>query len=424
MKKIMNIFAMLGIILFSMGLFFKFFHWGGAPLILLASGFLLVIFFLPSYGYNLCFELCGRRSKVLPVFGAITFCFVGLAILFKLNHWPFAGLMLLLENVFGGMILIPWLLVCRLKIAENGKQKAALISGHISLSLLIMGMLFKIVHWPGGALLLIAGTSLALFVYLPVTLSRFNKEETLSILRNRMGLIAMISFLAFMIYGTGASNTILHSFISLEESIKESEVGPVKKSEFLYMAFNELRKNEPGNKNSELQYTKAMKVKELSDALYNDIEKLKAYLISRVDDVPEEIPVRKISTIDQKDNYDAPSNILIGDPENPNKGAFSGAELKAKINVYREDMLSMYPNNILRRNAENTIGLITPEYVNKEENYQLSWEVNNFNRKPIVAVITYLSKLQLDVRNTEVATIETLYNLSLNAGIPAEEVKK
>lgn len=423
MKKIMNILAALGVILFSLGLFFKFFHWGGAPLLLLVSGFLLVIFFLPSYGYNLFYELSGRRSKVLPVFGAITFCFVGLAVLFKLNHWPFAGPMLLFENVFAGMIVIPWLLVCRLKGAENKKQKAALLSGHISVSLLILGLLFKIVHWPGGAHLMIAGTALALFVYLPVTLSRYNKEETLSILRNRLGLVALISFLVFMIYGTGASNTILFSFISLEESIKESETGPVKKREFLYLAFSELRKNEPGNKNAELQHTKAMKVKELSDNLYNDIEKLKSYLISRVDDVPEQMPTPKIIEIEIKDNYDTPSNILIGDPENPNKGAFSAAELKAKINVYREDILSMYPNNILRRNAENTIGLNTPEYENRQENYTLTWEVNNFNRKPIVAAITYLSKLQLDVRNTEVATVETLYNLSINTGVPAEDVK-
>jgi hypothetical protein len=413
-----------GVMLFAFGLFFRFMHWPGAALVLLLSLFLLVIFFLPAYGYNLVLELSGRRSKALSVFGAITFCFIGLATLFKLNHWPFAGPLVLAEYIFAGMVLIPWLLVSRLRTAETGKQKAGLVSGHVSLSLLILGMLFKIMHWPGGFFLLFLGTTLALFVYVPITVYRYGKEETLSVLRNRLGVIALIAFLTYITFGTGASNMILYSFVSLEESIEQSEAGPEKKLESLYFTLNELKKNEPGNSNVELYHARAMKVKELSNDLFDHIEKLKSHLISKVDGTPEQIPAIEIAAIDSKDNYDTPSTILVGDPENPRTGAWSALELKTKIIAYRQDILSLYPANAIRENAAKTMGLLTPDKIYAPDNYRESWEVANFQAKPIVSIITHLSKLQLDVRNTEVTAVETMYNMAQGAGIPANEREK
>jgi len=424
MKKTMNILGAIGIILFSLGLFFRFFHWPFGPLLLLASGLLFVPFFLPAYGYSLFKELTGGRSKTAAVFGAITFCLVGLATLFKLNHWPFAGPLILLENVFAGLVAIPVLMVHRVRLAANRKQKAALISGHLALSVIIMGILFKIMHWPGGAQITFFGTALALFVYLPITLSRFNTVESRSTLRNRVGIVAVLAFMIYAIFGTGISNAIWYSFVSLEESIKESEAGPVVMKDSYYYIVDQLSKGDSLTRNEELCYARVKKVRELSDNLYNDIEKLKAVLISRTDGGSDETPSRKISSIDAKDNWDTPTNILIGDRDNPNNGAYSATELKAKINVYRQDMISMYPDNVLRERAEKTIVLKTPDVFSPDEGGNVKWEVYNFNQKPIVSVITMLSKLQLDVRNTETSTVEFLYKMSQNVGISKEDVAK
>ncbi len=423
MKKFTTIMGALGALLFTSGMLAKFLRWPISGPAIVFGALLLILFFLPSYGYNLFYQLSGKKSKTLGVFGGITFCLIGLATVSKFMHWPGAGPLLILEFGLTALLSLPFLLIIRIKAAENGRQKLAILSGHLALALLVLGILFRMMRWPGGAQLMIFGSALLLLVYLPVSLLIYNNDEGRNFLKNKIILLPFIALLTFYIFGVGASTGILNSFIPLDNSIKESEKSPDIKKEMYYASCKKNKHDEPYNTNIALLYTKEMKVKELSDDLYNHIEKLKAYLISQTDRTPLQDTTPELRSINSKDNYDIPTFILIGGDElNPKKGAYSALELRAKIDVYRTDILSMYSAGIMKESANKTIGLKTDGIV-FEEGVSLPWETSNFYHLPIVTVITILSKLQLDVRTTEIATIEYLYNTSMQVGVAEADRK-
>ncbi|MFL5753907.1 MAG: hypothetical protein ACJ76F_10910 [Bacteroidia bacterium] len=416
MKKIIPVISAIGAFLIVTGFLCKSLHWplAGAGIVL---GFLVLILFpLPNYGYNLVYELSGRKSKLLAVFGGITFFFIGLTTVGKFMHWPGSALFMLVEFIFPAIFVLPGLMFIKLKGAENSKQRAFIFSGHLSLSLLMLGLVFKIMHWPGASALTLLGVALLLLIYIPFALMLYNNDEGRKKLKRILLIIPLITLLAFYVFGVGASSGILNSFINIDNSIKESESSPSAKRLLYYSLMKQMN-------DSSVFYAKAMKVKSISDDLYNHIENLKAYLISQTDRKPFVSPSPKLSEVDSKDNVDIPTFILIGNDElNLAKGAYSAVELRNKIEVYRMDVLSMYSEGLMKEDANKTMGLKT-DATTMIDGVGLSWEMTNFYHLPLVTVITYLSKLQLDVRTTELATVEYLYNMSMQAGVPLNERK-
>ena len=86
-------------------------------------------------------------------------------------------------------------------------------------------------------------------------------------------------------------------------------------------------------------------------------------------------------------------------------------ELKAKIIDYREKLVSLLTEDDaeLRNNILQELDTSDPPVDLKEGGEKKTWEVQHFEDKPLVAVLTLLSKIQIDVKNSEANLINYLY---------------
>ncbi len=86
-------------------------------------------------------------------------------------------------------------------------------------------------------------------------------------------------------------------------------------------------------------------------------------------------------------------------------------ELKAKIVDYRENLVSLLSKDDteLRETILQELDTSDPPVDLKEGGEKKTWEIQHFENKPIVAVLTLLSKIQIDVKNSEANMINYLY---------------
>ncbi len=109
--------------------------------------------------------LLGLLSVILPVVG----------IIFKVNHWPAAGI-LLCTGIFTLIILfLPLALINNYKTADG--QRSSLLSVITWLTCLVIftAMLFKIMHWPGAGIIIFIAMPFPFVVFLPVYLAVTSK---------------------------------------------------------------------------------------------------------------------------------------------------------------------------------------------------------------------------------------------------------
>jgi gliding motility-associated protein GldM len=209
--------------------------------------------------------------------------------------------------------------------------------------------------------------------------------------------------------------------VIVNESLHKTTENFGLKNEKVYADFNAAKDKDP--KKVAPYLDRAQKAKVMAKELVEVIEKLKKELIIKVDKkdpAAADTIIEKLKWIDSKDNYDIPSNIMIGsDAANPKDGEFTARDLKNRLGKTREEFIKLFEGT----NANTGKPLFLPT-VKKEMDLKLaslkcedgvengekeSWELINFEHVPLVAVITILSKIQADVRNAESDVVSELY---------------
>ena len=140
---------------------------------------------------------------------------------------------------------------------------------------------------------------------------------------------------------------------------------------------------------------KANDVKSRSAALYQQIEDLKRGVIEASGGADEESgdpnKPQKMDDLEASPNY-----FLI-------QG--NGAKLKAALADYREFMKSEAEgNDLLMNSIEGTFDLSD----HKHDGTTISWEQHKFEHFPLISVLTFLTKMQSDVRTSEANVIDYL----------------
>ncbi len=112
MKQKIYILGLISSMILVTGALFKVNHWPAAGIILLAGTFLVVVLFLPAALSN-HFKVHGNsRNRLLYVVTYLTCFVVFTSMLFKIQHWPFAGLAVMIAIPFPFIVFLPvWLYV-------------------------------------------------------------------------------------------------------------------------------------------------------------------------------------------------------------------------------------------------------------------------------------------------------------------------
>jgi len=177
MKNTMKISGIAGTVLLGIAALLKMQHWAFAGVMLTLGALTLAFIFLPSSLGVLWKETHNSRRLFLFV-SAFTagFCYI-LGTLFKVQHWPGAGLIILIAAITGLLFIIA-LLVSKLQEPESASKKPVYIIGALGAVLYITGMFFKIMHWPLSGTFLISGMITISVIAFPLYTLTTWKEES------------------------------------------------------------------------------------------------------------------------------------------------------------------------------------------------------------------------------------------------------
>ena len=117
----------------------------------------------------------------------VTFC----GALFKVNHWPAAGILLTLGIVSLAWLILPLALYSNYKAEEKEHPFLYLITG-LTCVVVFTGMLFKLMHWPYAGIFLFIALPFPYIIFLPVFIYTTSKDKNYSI----NNLIAVLLLLA------------------------------------------------------------------------------------------------------------------------------------------------------------------------------------------------------------------------------------
>ena len=343
-------------------------------------------------------------NKTAKIFAWITGILFLCGLICKIQHWPTANIQLILAAFLYIFFYLPLWLSAKLKQKEF---KFFYWAQFLVLAFFMLTAIFKIQHWPGSKFIFLAGVLILVALFIPALLYKNKRSGGSNSDGVHFTLLIVIFLGVFFMYQSGQVSTSLFNSMSMggermEASLKKLEI----KSDKLYQSL-ELLKDKEINPN----YKKALVLKQLTDSAERYIKHLKAFLISEVDEISiTQADTTKIEYVLGKLNYDIPTRILIGDNESrPKSGINSAAELKTKIELFRDSAIRLIDNE-QREIIKQGVNLSTDKVYDSEVEKELPWETYTFYHIPLSAVLTTLSSLEYEVKNAETQILTNLLN--------------
>jgi gliding motility-associated protein GldM len=200
------------------------------------------------------------------------------------------------------------------------------------------------------------------------------------------------------------SKEAVEAFKKVDKGLTKTIQNYAAKNSIIYEAFDKAAAQNKAKAGPALE--RAMSVKQRADELFNYMQDLKVEIISTAEgaETPalkgKEVIIEEVKKIDENN---VPSEVLIGANENGKAN-----DLKALMSSFRDDMIDIIGGKNV--SIEESLKSIfnTDDGLNKSGEKE-RWENLTFQALPLVAVITILSKMQVDVRNAETDVITFLY---------------
>lgn len=125
------------------------------------------------------FKYFYAMKRTLKITGAITIALCLLGSLFKFQHWPGAGVMLLLSLGFFSLVFIPLNIIMKFKDEKEKTNKFIITFGFVLGMIITLGLVFKIFHWPGANIMMFGALGLFALVFTPIYFfTRYRNPET------------------------------------------------------------------------------------------------------------------------------------------------------------------------------------------------------------------------------------------------------
>ncbi len=209
----------------------------------------------------------------------------------------------------------------------------------------------------------------------------------------RQKMISLMYLVLTAMLALNVDKSVLDAFAMVNHSFVETIDMSVSKNQRIYSDFDNAAK-ENAKKSGALNDL-AKKVKFSSDSLYNYINSLKEMIVKKADG-----PKGNIDSIVSASDLNTSAQLMINQKH--------GTLLKDAIARYRRLMISMIDtSNVTAINSINNNLATTDPPV--KDGRTPTWENEHFEGYPLIAVITLMSKMQSDVRDTESDVINILY---------------
>ena len=304
-------------------------------------------------------------KKAMLISGFISSVLVMTGILFKFMHWPGASALLVFGIGSSSLIFLPLLLILKVKENKQVKNRLIILIGMISAITLSLGILFKIMHWPGANMLGISSIVCLVGLFLPIYFTtgiRNPETKTNTIIISLIICLGSGLFLALV--NSRPSATIAEkSYYSNQQMQKISELNTV------------LTVKDTNERNS----TDKIKI---VTSLYIKIEKLKLDLFNR----SENTTLSKIdfSKLENPSNFKEVNTYLFG---NDTLAEQNLSELKSALIIY----LKLLPEKKQKIAYE----VLNLDGKNNKENEFQTWEQMYFYNTPISVALQNLNQIKL-----------------------------
>lgn len=230
----------------------------------------------------------------------------------------------------------------------------------------------------------------------------------------RQKMINMMYIVLTAMLALNVAAEVLEAFRVVDSSLNQTLKAVDMKNAQVYSSFEQAFIENPA-KVGEWK-TNADRVREKTNTLFSYISQLKEELVrsSGCKLVGKDVPFNSSRPfyitesgdtlmISKEDDLNSPSEKMITQKR--------AEELKAKIIEYKESLISMLSDDDteLKHNILQELDTEDPPVNLKEGGERKTWEVQHFENKPLMAVLTLLSKMQIDVKNSEANLINYLY---------------
>lgn len=168
-----------------------------------------------------------RMKKLMFGMGIAIPIILGVAVLFKLQHWPGAWALISLALASMALVFMPVLAMVRIRDTRQNNEPVPLgfyITGMIAGMLTITGALFKVQHMYGAGIMLTLGLGtlalavLPMFAYLKIRDAR-SRNEPVNITYYVLGIISGILFIAGglfkVMHWPGAGTVLMVSWMAV-----------------------------------------------------------------------------------------------------------------------------------------------------------------------------------------------------------------
>ena len=118
-------------------------------------------------------------KKLLFIFGCLVSILLITGILFKVLHWPLAGVLLILAAALFIFVLLPLsgIFFFKKEFSKHASYKFKYIFGFLGIALLLTGFVLKMNHWPGSEITLLLSLVVINFGFLPFLFYRIHKKS-------------------------------------------------------------------------------------------------------------------------------------------------------------------------------------------------------------------------------------------------------
>ena len=341
-------------------------------------------------------------KKFMYILGMIAPAMLITGTIFKIQHWPGAGVLLVLSLFILGAIYLPVFVMVKIRDTRKESKKVNMpmyIFGLIAGIIFIAGAMFKIQHWPGAGIMISLSGLVTVLIFIPILVVQALKDKENQV-QNFTILIFVLCFVAitFMMYALRVSKNVLTAFsVATEGHIASTEIVEARNSAYL----DRLQQSVPGSDNIMEQ---AKEISSRSDALSDYISDLTADMVHRSH--PD-----NLAAVDQEGNiaFDKLDNmdelysvrvVIFGDEGIPGKGN----DLQQKINEYKE---------FLSGNSDPKLAGMINKLLDTGPRGELTWVQFCFLQAPMIGAVNVLTSIQSNIRVAEGEVLSQLLHKPL-----------
>jgi gliding motility-associated protein GldM len=248
----------------------------------------------------------------------------------------------------------------------------------------------------------------------------------------RQKMIGMMYLVLTALLALNISKEVLDGFVKVENSLLQTQATLSSKIYDTYSALEGKYSSNPVKVGPFLDQAQA--IVKRSDDLVRYITELKARCLSTSSGDFEEqslVNFEKYFGVDEngkdttlnlayirvKDEYQSLTRYMVGaDAENPKEGEWTANGIKLAVQEYRDYLLNIsvtdVEGNVISLPA-NTIKSLNERFSFEKEmksDKMVSWEIANFHKMPLAAVMPLMSKMIIDIRDAEEDAIGWLLN--------------